>query len=126
MKEKKTIEANAIHLTDADGRVRIILDADLPDGLASITLLSKTGNHSVHISTQPDDRAEISVRGKNGLANATILITPESDHCSIAVTEPDGKPAITIGRFPYDESPHGVADVIVYKNGHPTHRLKDK
>ena len=124
MKNKKTIEANAIYLTDADGNIRIMLDADLPDGVATITLLSKSGSHSVHISTQPDDRAEISVRGKNGLANTTIMITPESNHCSIVVTDPDGKPAVTIGRFPYDESPHG-ADVIVYTNGHPTHRMKE-
>lgn len=125
MKNKTIIEANAIHLTDAEGKVRIILDADLPDGLATITLMSKSRSHSVHISTQPDDRAEISVRGKNGLANVTILVTPESDHCSIAVTDPDGKPAVTIGRFPHDERPHG-ADVIVYKNGQQAHRMKDK
>lgn len=125
MKKKKIIEANAINLTDADGKVRISLDADLPDGVACITLLSKSGSHSVHISAQPDDRVEISVRGKNGVANATMLVTPESNHCSISVTDPDGKPAVIVGRFPYEEKPH-EADVVVYKNGQPVHKLKDK
>ena len=125
MKDKKIIEANAINLTDADGNVRISLDAALPDGVACITLLSKSRSRSIHITAQPDDRVEISVRGKNGLANTTIMVTPESNHCSISITDPDGKPAVTIGRFPYEEKPHN-ANVVVYQNGIPSYKLNDK
>ena len=125
MKDKKTIVANAINLTDADGKVRISLDAALPDGAAFIALYSRSGGHSIHLSAQPDDRVEISVRGKSGLAHVTMLVTPESDHCSVVVTDPDGKPAVTIGRFPHEETPHR-ADVVVYENGQPVGRLKTK
>ena len=125
MKDKKTIEANAINLTDADGKIRITLDAALPDGVACITLFSRSGSHSIHLSAQPDDRVEISVRGKAGLANVTMLVTPKSDHCSIIVTDPNGKPAVTVGRLPYEENPH-QSDVVVYEDGQAVKRLKDK
>ena len=125
MKRKKTIQANAITLTDADGKTRIILDAALPDGTACITLFSRSGSHSIHLSAQADDRVEISVRGKAGLANATMLVTPKSDHCSIVVTDPDGKPAVTVGRLPYEEKPHH-ANVTVYEGGQAVKRLKGK
>ena len=125
MNKKKIIEANAINLTDSSGKVRITLDADGQDGFAYITLFSKSRSHSVHISAMPDDGVEISVKGKHGLAEATLMVTPESDHCSIFVTDLDGKPAVTIGRFPYQEQPH-EADVVVFKDGQPVHKLKDR
>ena len=112
----KVIRANSIVLEDNNGNPRIVLDAAGEDGYAAITLFSKSCNHQIQLSSQPDDRVEIALIGGNGRSSINIIVTPKSNNCSIQLVERGGESHTIIGSFPYDERMH-TPDVTVFRKG---------
>jgi hypothetical protein len=92
------LEARAIRLKDKSGATRIMLEADdsAGSGFASITLFSKTLHRSVHMSAQADDSVEVGVRGRHGLANASLAMGSD-DGASLTISDGEGKPILCLG-----------------------------
>lgn len=122
--EKKVLRANSIVLEDQDGMARIILDATGKDGFAHITLFSKSRRNQIQISGQPDDRIEIALIGGSGRSSINIILTPESNNCSILLSERGGENVTTIGSFPYDEE-QSDPDIVIRQNGEQISSLLD-
>lgn len=99
--KKKILEANAIHLYDTTGKLRIMLDAGDESGFASINLFSTTGK-SIQISTQPDGSVAISLMGKRCTAHATLALSHD-EAAGLHLSDREGKLGTTIGAV-FDET----------------------
>lgn len=100
MKQQRTIiEADIIQLKDNEGRVRILLDGGSCNGVASIALFSRDDKRTVNITSQQDNRVEISLRGCGGTSFLTLSMD-SNNKSSITLSDVNGRFGIILGASP--------------------------
>jgi len=119
-KKKKIIEANAIYLSDENGKHRIVLDAGAENRPAYIAMFSRSGKRYLNVITQDDDSIEITLRGECGRSYVQIQMS-EHNQGSIWLSDEKGLPEIILGRNQLAPNRHNK--IIILDEGNIINRI---
>jgi hypothetical protein len=108
-RKPKHITARSISLNDAKGKTRIYMDAGNGDGFAAISLFGN-GGLSIHLSTQPNGSAVISLEGKKCVAS---LGMNTNEDAGLSIRDRQGLLGTMLGSM-FDSGEHHLT---IFKNG---------
>jgi hypothetical protein len=111
IKYTKHIKANCISLVDSEGRTRISMNADGPDGSAYILLYGKD-KKCIQISSGPDGMIGIHMDGSKNAALINISISKD-DSAVISTFNKNGMMGTALAEEP-GTSTHRL---LLFKNG---------